>query len=127
MYYLCSTPHLCSTSLQRSVEMLASKQILHTLAEWVIQVKRKRITNAHLALPTFEAFPVLSEPATSFSTVTSITQKDGFQFAVICIGNMQCAQRFPARPADPDSSVFAELFPAPQSAPSQPNVPTAKG
>jgi len=39
---------------------------------------------------------------------------------------MQCAQRFPARPADPDSSVFAELFPAPQSAPSQPNVPTAK-
>jgi len=26
---------------------------------------------------------------------------------------LQCAQRFPARPADPDSSVFAELFPAP--------------
>ena len=39
---------------------------------------------------------------------------------------LQCAQRFPARPADPDSSVFAELFPAPQSAPSQPNVPMAK-
>jgi len=36
------------------------------------------------------------------------------------------AQRFPVRPADPDSSVFAELFPAPQPAPSQPNVPTAK-
>jgi len=54
-----------------------TKQILHTLAEWVIQVKRKRITNAHLALLTFEAFPVLSEPATSFSTVKSITQKDG--------------------------------------------------
>jgi len=65
-----------------------TKQILHTLAEWVIQVKRKRITNAHLALLTFEAFPVLSEPATSFSTVKSITQKDGFQFAVICIGNI---------------------------------------
>ena len=28
--------------------------------------------------------------------------------------SFQCAQRFPARPADPDSSVFAELFPAPQ-------------
>jgi len=39
---------------------------------------------------------------------------------------LQCAQRFPARTADPDSSVFAELFPAPQSEPSQPNVPTAK-
>jgi len=39
---------------------------------------------------------------------------------------LQCAQRFPARPADPDSSVFAELFPAPQPEPSQPNVPTAK-
>ena len=24
--------------------------------------------------------------------------------------SLQCAQRFPARPADPDSSVFAELF-----------------
>jgi len=33
---------------------------------------------------------------------------------------LQCAQRFP------DSSVFAELFPAPQPEPSQPNVPTAK-
>jgi len=39
---------------------------------------------------------------------------------------LQCAQRFPARPADPDSSVFAELFHAPQSEPSQPNVPTEK-
>ena len=41
---------------------------------------------------------------------------------------LQCAQRFPgpARPADPDSSVFAEPFPAPQPEPSQPNVPTAK-
>ena len=39
---------------------------------------------------------------------------------------LQCAQRFPARPAEPDSSVFAELFPAPQLAPSQPNVPPAK-
>ena len=38
----------------------------------------------------------------------------------------QCTQRFPARPADPDSSVFAELFPAPQLEPSQPNVPTEK-
>jgi len=37
-----------------------------------------------------------------------------------------CAQRFPARPADPDSSVFAELFPAPQPEPTQPNVPTEK-
>ena len=34
--------------------------------------------------------------------------------------------RFPARPADPDSSVFAELLPAPQPEPSQLNVPTAK-
>ena len=39
---------------------------------------------------------------------------------------LQCAQRFPARPAGPDSSIFAELFPVPQVAPSQPNVPTAK-
>ena len=39
---------------------------------------------------------------------------------------LQCAQRFPARPADPDSSVFAELFPAPQPEPSQPNVPMEK-
>jgi len=46
------------------------------------------MTNAHLALPTVEAFPVLSEPATSFRTVTSITQKDGFQCAVVCIGNI---------------------------------------
>jgi len=35
----------------------------------------------------------------------------------------QCMQRFPARPADPDSSVFAELFPAPQPEPSQPARP----
>jgi len=39
---------------------------------------------------------------------------------------LQCAHRFPARPAGPDSFVFAELFPAPQPEPSQPNVPTAK-
>jgi len=39
---------------------------------------------------------------------------------------LQCAQHFPARPADPDSSVFAELFPASQPEPSQLNVPTAK-
>jgi len=39
---------------------------------------------------------------------------------------LQCTQRFPARPADPDSSVFAELFPAPQPEPSQPNMPTEK-
>ena len=39
---------------------------------------------------------------------------------------LQCAQRFPARPADPESSVFSELFPAPQPEPSQPNVPKAK-
>ena len=39
---------------------------------------------------------------------------------------LQCTQRFPARPADPDSSVFAELFPAPQPEPSKPNVPTEK-
>jgi len=49
---------------------------------------RKRTTNAHLALLTVQAFPVLSEPATSFRTVTSITQKNGFQCAVICIGNI---------------------------------------
>ena len=39
---------------------------------------------------------------------------------------LQCAQHFPARLADPDSSVCAELFPAPQPEPSQPNVPAAK-
>jgi len=39
---------------------------------------------------------------------------------------LQCAQRFPASPADPDSSVFTELFPASQPKPSKPNVPTAK-
>ena len=72
--------------LQTQVE--DTKQILHRLAEWVIQVKRKRMTNAHLALLTVEAFPVLSEPATSFCTITSITQKDSFQCAVICIGNI---------------------------------------
>ena len=39
---------------------------------------------------------------------------------------LQCAQRFPARPADPDSSLFAELFAASQPEPSQPDVSTAK-
>jgi len=39
---------------------------------------------------------------------------------------LQCAQCFPARPADPDSSVFAELFPVPQPEPSQSNVPMEK-
>jgi len=39
---------------------------------------------------------------------------------------LQCAQHFPARPSDPDFSVFAKLFPAPQPEPSQPNVPTEK-
>ena len=39
---------------------------------------------------------------------------------------LQCAQRFPARPADPDSSVFVELFPAPQPEPLQPNAPMEK-
>ena len=39
---------------------------------------------------------------------------------------LQCAQRFPARPADPDSSVFSEIFPALQPEPSQPKVPTEK-
>jgi len=72
----------------RQTQAEDTKQILDRLAEWVIQVKRKRMTNAHLALPTVEAFPVLSEPASSFRTVTSITQKHGFQCAVICIGNI---------------------------------------
>jgi len=39
---------------------------------------------------------------------------------------LQCAQQFPARPADPDSSVFAELFPDPQPEHSLANVPTKK-
>ena len=39
---------------------------------------------------------------------------------------LQRAQRFPASPANPASSVFAEFFPAPSPAPSQPNVPTEK-
>ena len=39
---------------------------------------------------------------------------------------LQCAQCFPARPADPDSFVFAELFPASQPEPSQSNVPSEK-
>jgi len=39
---------------------------------------------------------------------------------------LQCAQHFPSRPADPDSSVFAELFPVPQPEPLQPNLPTEK-
>jgi len=69
-------------------QMKNKKQFLHRLAEWVIQVKRKRTINAHLALLTVQAFPVLFEPATSFRTVTSITQKDGFQCEVICIGNI---------------------------------------
>ena len=44
-----------------------------------------------------------------------------------CISHpIGCGEGFPARPADPDSSVFAELFPAPQPEPSQPDVPTAK-
>jgi len=34
---------------------------------------------------------------------------------------MQRAQRFPVCPPNPDTSVFAELFPASQPAPSQPN------
>ena len=34
---------------------------------------------------------------------------------------MQRAQRFPACPPNPDTSVFAELFPASQPAPSQPH------
>ena len=72
--------------LQTQVE--DTKQFLHRLAEWVIQVKRKGMTNAHLSLLTVEAFTVLSEHATSFRTVTSITEKDGFQCAVICIGNI---------------------------------------
>jgi len=39
---------------------------------------------------------------------------------------LQRAQRFPACPANPASSVFAELFPAPQPEPSQPHVSTEK-
>jgi len=39
---------------------------------------------------------------------------------------LKCAQRFPAKPADPDSAVFAEIFPAPQPKPSQPKVPMEK-
>jgi len=35
---------------------------------------------------------------------------------------MQRAQHFPACPPNPDTSVFAELFPAPQPAPSHPNA-----
>ena len=50
----------------------------------------------------------------------------------VCSGRLRCwrcsarSVFFPARPADPDSSVFAEPFPAPQPEPSQPNAPTAK-
>jgi len=69
-------------------QALNTKQILHTLAEWVVQVKQTRMTNAYLALKTTEASSVLSEPATSFRTVTSITQKDGFRCVVFCIGNI---------------------------------------
>jgi len=71
--------------LQTQVE--DTKQILHRLAEWDLSQ-----TNEDEERPPGpsdrEAFPVLSEPATSFRTVTSITQKDGFQCAVMCIGNI---------------------------------------
>ena len=56
----------------------------------------------------------------------SYKKKDMSYKKIICLLALQCAQRFPARPADPDSSVFAELFPAPQPEPSQPNVLTEK-
>ena len=39
---------------------------------------------------------------------------------------LQRTQRFPVCPAKPASSVFAELFPAPQPEPSQPHVSTKK-
>ena len=39
---------------------------------------------------------------------------------------MQRAQRFPACPPNPDTSVFAELFPVSQPAPSQPNARSEK-
>ena len=39
---------------------------------------------------------------------------------------LQRAQRFPACTTYPDTSVFAEFFPAPQPAPSQPNAPSEK-
>jgi len=39
-----------------------TKHFLHKLAEWVIQVKRKRMANAHLALLTAQAFPSLLGP-----------------------------------------------------------------
>jgi len=73
---------------QLRTQAIDTRQILHTLAEWVAQVKQTKKIIAYLALKTTEASPVFSEPATSFCTVTFITQKDGFQCAVFCIGNI---------------------------------------
>jgi len=39
---------------------------------------------------------------------------------------LQRVQHFPASPANPDDSVFAELFPASQQASSQPNASSEK-
>ena len=78
-----------------------------------------RLISHHYSAPLRRTSWVIHGPSTRGHSCTSVCT--GW---LRCL--LQCAQRFPARPADPASSVFAELFPAPQPKPSQPNVLTLK-
>ena len=65
-----------------------TEKFLHRLAEWLSQVKHDRLINGQRASKSLEVAPAFMCHLTCFRTITSITQRDGFQCAIFCIGNI---------------------------------------
>ena len=73
---------------QLSTQAIDTKRVLHRPAEWMAQVKYARRLNSQPAPTTTEPAATFSGLPTRFCTVTSITQKNVFQCALYCIGNI---------------------------------------
>jgi len=73
---------------QLSAHAKDTKRVLHRLAEWMAQVQYARRRNSQPHFESDEPAAKFSGLPTRFCTVTSITQKDGFQCALYCIGNI---------------------------------------
>ena len=65
-----------------------TERVLHRLAEWMAQVQYARRLNSQPHAKSAAPTAIFSGLSTRFYTVTSITQRDAFQCALYCIGNI---------------------------------------
>jgi len=101
-----SPPPLSTVTLPQLRMLFQSTHEYHQGAEdlaepgkWIANSPLQRTLTAH----------IMGRWSKDEGTLAHISMKRSIEML-----ELQCAQRFPARSADPDSSVFAELFPASQ-------------